>query len=199
LLAVLMVTGWTAAASAAPILSLTSGTGGNPVADSVHGWEFVVNRPITVTNLGLFDNNDDGFAIQHDIGLFRLSDSTLLTSGTISAGTVDTLLDGFRYIDVADVTLDLGESYAISYYSLTLAPDQILTNAVGLVVDSSISIIANKFQTNAGGLIIPGSTTLSDRFGPNFLYQSASVPTSGTIALFGLGLVALRLTRRKKV
>ena len=59
---------------------------GSPADSSNHGWEFVANSPITVSRLGLFDYNNDGFAIDRPIGLFRLGDAALLTSGTIHAG-----------------------------------------------------------------------------------------------------------------
>ena len=69
---------------------------GTPTPDSGHGWQFDVNGPIVVTHLGLFDDDDDGFSIDFPIGLFRLSDEVLLTSGTMSAGIGDALLDHFR-------------------------------------------------------------------------------------------------------
>jgi hypothetical protein len=61
----------------------------SPSGNSNHGWEFVANSPITVSNLGLYDFNNDGFDIDRPIGLFRLSDS-VRWPGTIHAGTVDT-------------------------------------------------------------------------------------------------------------
>jgi len=76
---------------------------GWPNAGSNHGWEFTVNEEITLTHLGLYDHGDNGFSIDHPIGLWRLSDEALLASGTVSAGTGDTLIDHFRYIDVPDV------------------------------------------------------------------------------------------------
>lgn len=80
-----------------------------------HGWEFVANSPITVTQLGLFDYNNDGFDIDREIGLFRLRDAALLASGTTHAGAVDTLLGGFRYIDTPDVTLARGTSHLAAF------------------------------------------------------------------------------------
>ena len=71
-----------------PILSVTgSGDGGTPAAGTSHGWTFTANQNLWITDLGLYDSNDDGFDITHDIGLFRESDGLLLTSGTLSSGT----------------------------------------------------------------------------------------------------------------
>jgi hypothetical protein len=96
--------GQTALANVALEVSGPVGTD-TPSGGSSHGWEFVANGPITVTQLGLFDYNNDGFQFDRPIGLFRVSDAALLTSGTIHAGTVDMLLAGFRYVDTPDVTL----------------------------------------------------------------------------------------------
>src|SRR5215475_3194945 len=78
---------------AAPVVSVGGGSFGDgyPDAYSLHGWQFVANQAIWVTHLGLFDQLSDGFPADHPIGLFRLSDSLLLTSGTIHQGTGDLL------------------------------------------------------------------------------------------------------------
>jgi len=88
-----------------------------PVEDSSHGWEFQVNAAITVTRLGLWDMDGLGLFESHDLGLYRISDGALLTSGTLSAGTVNDLVDGFRYIDTVDVLLSTSESYVIAFHS----------------------------------------------------------------------------------
>jgi hypothetical protein len=88
-----------------------------PVARSIHGFEFVAQLPITVTHLGYFDYSRDGLRTDHPIGLFRLSDAALLTSGLMSAGTSDLLVGDYRYVDTSDVTLTVGESYVVSYYT----------------------------------------------------------------------------------
>jgi len=151
-------------------VSITGGSGGTPVANSVHGWELTVNTDIILTDLGLYDLDLDGFILAHDIGLFRLSDGALLASGTMSAGMGDPLIDNFRYIDVVDVPLVTTENYVLSYYSAPGSADFVVTNATGEVFAPEVNWISGRWGGNAGGLIIPPNSTGDDRYGPNFQF-----------------------------
>ena len=155
---------------------------GTPTPDWVHGWQFDVNGPIVVTHLGLFDDDDDGFSIDFPIGLFRLSDEVLLTSGTMSAGTGDALLDHFRYIDTSDVALQVDETYVIAFYTSRNNSDLVITDARNLVVASEITITNARGGSHQGGLRMPPDIQAGDRFGPNFQF----VPEPATIGLFGV-------------
>ncbi len=174
-------------------VSITGGTGGTPGADTVHGWEFTVNTNIILTHLGLYDDGLDGFIHDHDIGLFRLSDSALLASGTMSAGTGDPLIDNFRYIDVADVPLVTTENYVLSYYTTTGSGDFVVTDATGEVFAPEVNWISGRWGVGAGGLIIPPNSTGADRYGPNFQF----VPAPGVICLFAIAGLAARRRRRR--
>lgn len=174
-------------------VSITGGQGGTRVADSVHGWEFTVNTDITLTHLGLYDRELDGFVHDHPIGLFRVSDGALLTSGTMSAGAGDPLIANFRYIDVADVALSTTENYVLSYYSAEEFGDFVVTDPKGEVFAPEVNWISGRFGGNAGGLIIPPNSTGDDRYGPNFQF----VPTPGAIFLFAVAGLAARRRRRR--
>ena len=168
------------------------------------GWQFTVNEPITITHLGLYDDyTANGFWIDHPIGLWRLSDSVLLASETMSAGTGDTLIDHFRYIDVPDVALDVGEDYVIGVYSASCDPpnaDRVILNADDLQVDAAIDIVVRRWDI-AGQFQMPaniyewdpygGEPYAPDFFGPNFQF----IPEPATIGLLALGAIFLR--RRK--
>src|SRR5450755_2722444 len=64
------------------------------------GWEFTVSQSITVTALGAFDDSQDGLAESHDVGIWD-SVGNLLGSTTVAAGTVDPLVNQFRYSSVS--------------------------------------------------------------------------------------------------
>ncbi len=192
LIGVLMLAGLSEPTAAYVAVSLDSGGGGWPAAGSNHGWQFTVNQPIEVTHLGLYDLGDNGFVIAHPIGLWRLSDEMLLASGTISAGTVNPLLNHFRYIEIPSVPLTVGEDYVIGYYSASGSTDWVITSAINVQVDPAITLVAARWG-NRGEFKIPANITIYDRFGPNFQF----VPELGTVLLIGLGGLALLRKRRK--
>src|SRR5471030_598588 len=54
------------------------------------GFTFSTNSAVTVTSLGYYDDQLDGFATSHEVGIFN-SLGNLLTSAFLSAGTGNSL------------------------------------------------------------------------------------------------------------
>jgi hypothetical protein len=192
----------------------------SPTAQTTQGWEFVANRAITVTRLGLYDGPNSGalagdeFLVEHPIGLWRLADGSLLTSGTIPSGTgADTeLLDGFRYIDVDDdvdgdgVTLVAGDSYVVGFYTGHYSD---AASADGMLVwpqfftwsaDSAIQYVSARWGDFGPDLALPSHLLDASysRFGPNFQFIETVVPVPGAVLLgiIGLSCAGWRLRRR---
>lgn len=169
-----------ASASGADALPLPSGTpaildpscpvhfcrSGDSGPDTVHGWEFVVHSPITATHLGLRGTSDR----DHPIGIFRMRDQVLLTSGVLHPG-LDIPIRGFRYVDTPDVALEAGESYVIAFYTFPglASHNTVLTQGWVFEVDPAIAIVTARWGYADGGLIIPANRTSDARVGPNFL------------------------------
>lgn len=176
-------------------------SGSTPVSGSSHGWDFAASTSITVTHLGLWDDNDNGFTESLPVGLFRLSDEALLTSGTISAGAGDPLIDHFRYVDVPDITLSAGTSYVVSYYSDSDGMDAILTWSSSVTLDPLITLGNYRWEVGDSGLEMPNNTTSDTRFGPNFQFTTgaqAPVPAPGAILLGSLGTGLVTWLRRRR-
>ena len=180
-------------ADAKPVASITGGSGGTPVGGSAHGWQFIANDSIVVTHLGLYDEGSDGLVLDHLIGLFRLSDASLLTSGTVLQGSSNMLIDSFRYMDTPDVQLSAGEDYVIAAYSDQFNGDFMIVQPTGLSVDPSITITDGRWGIQSFG--IPENADQSRRFGPNFLFQ---IPEPTAIGLSCLALIGLGICRWRK-
>lgn len=194
LVAVLILAGLIKSTVANVAISLDpTPTPNTPGGGTNHGWQFTANQPIEVTHLGLYDDDDDGFDIAHPIGLWRLSDQMLLASGTITVGAVDPLLDHFRYIDIPDIPLTVGEDYVIGYYSASSSGDGVIISAVNLQVDPAINIVTARFSSGLA-LGMPLTPTSSDRFGPNFRF----IPAPGALLLGGIGVGFVTWLHRRR-
>ena len=77
------------------INSVGTGTLRNDYNGTV-GYEFTVgSTPLYVSELGYFDNNNDGLNTAHNVGLWN-SFGELVATATVSAGTGATLSGGFQ-------------------------------------------------------------------------------------------------------
>jgi hypothetical protein len=163
------------------------------------GWSFTPTVDITVTDLGLFDSGQDGLVESHQVGLWN-SSQTLLASTTVASGTSATLDDKFRFASIAGINLFAGQTYFIG--ALFLTPNDPLIfpgNATNFVTASDISFLNAQF-VDGNTLMFPGGSIgeTGAYFGPNFRFDSATVPEPASVLLFGTGLAPLvrRVNRR---
>ncbi|MEM7307853.1 MAG: hypothetical protein AAF682_14335 [Planctomycetota bacterium] len=76
------------------------------------GMRFTMKQDRTLTHLGLYDAGGDGIVAEYPIGIYDTSGAEI-ASAVISAGQVDPLQDGFRYVEVAPVVLEAGVTYDV--------------------------------------------------------------------------------------
>ncbi len=150
------------------------------------GWYFTPSTDIAVTQLGLLDLGDAGFIDAHQIGVFRAADDTALTVTTIASGLSGELIDGSRFIDIAELELTGGEQYyivadnwfndeyAFGDGNMAFAPE-IAWNGYA---SSPLNDIFNEVE-NIGGR--------EGNLGPNFRFRVVPAPGSA-IVLAGAGL-----------
>ncbi len=177
------------------VTDLTGETLGNP--PFTLGWQFSTSQSINVTGLGVFDDSQDGLTVSHDVGIWD-SLGNLMGMTTVSAGTVDPLVNQFRYSSVsfslAAGTYDIGALWADSNDNIDFVG---FVN--GFATAPGITFVQNSFAPGStltdptfGGGPTPGY------FGPNFLYNTSSTPEPGTLILLGSGLLgAVGVIRRK--
>ena len=96
-------------AHAAVLLGFTSSGGSaNNIYPPIVSVRFTVNNPITVTDLGWFDQNQDGFLSTPEVGIWN-SGGTLLTSTTLPTGTIGTLVGRHRFAPITAIDLAPGQ------------------------------------------------------------------------------------------
>ena len=160
-------------------------------SDQLYGWFFDATSGITLTDFGVFDVDNDGLAVSHEVGIFRVSDHALLGSATIPAGTGATLLNSFRYVPVTPLALPTG-AYAIM---MTMPANN--TDAQNILGSSAITSPPITYVDSAFGaspvLDYPTDTGVfaTGLFGPNFQFIATPAPEPGSAFLFAAGGLAL--------
>jgi hypothetical protein len=176
-------------------LTFSGGTPSVFFSNLTNGWAFSTASAITVTSLGYWDFGSDGLATSHQVGIWN-SAGTLLMSGTVAAGTAESLSNGFRFNStISGAPLLAAGTYVIG--GLTSSDPVARQVPLGnLSLAPGISFIQERFNGGGQALTFPSFTdrfaTDSGFFGPDFQFNavSASVPESGGTFLLMLGAVA---------
>jgi len=199
------------AKAAQPAITFTSATTSAIGSNYNLGWEFTVGATdIVVSSLGYFDSTGAGLATSHQIALWSTG-GTQLATATVNAGNGNTLVSGFRYSNIANLTLTHGVSYVIGATTGTI--DQVaFSNFVGLTAASGITVVQNMQDDGSHAGLSFNNQSIQPSIplfaGPNFQFAPAGgggggVPEPGSIALLaasgfsGMG-VALRSRRNRK-
>jgi len=190
-------------ALADPAITISNAKGvselGNP--PFTLGWEFEANAAVVVTELGIFDDSQDGLSDSYPIGIW---DSTghLLASAIVASGTTDPLIDQFRYHSIGPILLAAGHFYSIgALYATSHDPLIFPGTATGFASDPAITFTQAAFASGAS-LSNPTSSAGPQPgfFGPNFVLNPSViiVPEPMSPALVGVALVGLAIARRRK-
>ena len=150
------------------------GMSGNQAFRGSVGLDFVVERPIEVTSLGIFDDGSNGFFSRLRVRLWSRDDG----------GTPDDRRDDQGLEELASATLRGSRSPLIggTRYALLNAPVQLQPGAY--------SIVATGFSTldrNAVGFAGAGVTELADTDAIRFVGSRLGLPTADFPNVVGLG------------
>jgi hypothetical protein len=171
------------------------------------GFVFTTNANVEVTSLGYYDEGQDGFITNHEIGIFN-SNGQLLISTILSAGSASHLDGLYRYRAVTPITLSANETFTVAATTGGNADGYAFgTNATisGFVVDPSINVASDAARfiyQNDDILRLPSNAFVYTIYGaPNFngrVNDISDVPEPATATLALSALAALQLWRRKK-
>jgi hypothetical protein len=174
---------------------------GSSQHNSTKGWAFTISSPVLVTQLGLWDQSNNGLNTSHVVSIWT-STGTLMAQTTIPAGTGATLMDSFRYVSITSVLLPAG-SYTIGGFYGKLS-DQFAIHPSTITTGSGVTYNGSR---SAAGFAFPAGNffgNVNSYFGPNFQFTTVAIPDSGsTWTLLLLGVTAafglnLLLHRRSK-
>jgi hypothetical protein len=193
--------------SATPANTVISSLG-NPgsaiVNDNVSctfGYSFTLGgADASLTQLGVWDQGNDGLAEGHSVGLWT-STGTLLASAIVPSGTSASLYNGFRYIGVAPVSLSAGTTYVLGLYDDAVNTDQI-TFRQTVTLGNDIASIGAPLLLDGADLAFPTTPIGGNAegfFGPDAMLSVSAVPEPSTWVLAGMGGLGclLRFRRRK--
>jgi hypothetical protein len=161
------------------------------------GWGFSLSAEVFVTQLGVWDENNNGLAQSHTVTIWT-SAGAQLVQVTIPAGTGTTLTNGFRYVTLGTPIHLAAGNYAIGALFNAFGSDtaavsaSAIGTAPGVTYAGSRAVEGNGFPMN-DAFDLPNSY-----FGPNFQFTTAGVPDGGsTVSLLGFALFGLAAFRRK--
>jgi hypothetical protein len=159
------------------------------------GTEFTVGPDaLDVVSLGVYDAALDGLAGSRQVGIWRVSDEILIGSTTVLSGTVGTLVEDWRFADVAPFTLQANTTYRIVAHT-GVDPTELHP------IMGSFSLGPGIASVRAGSVNGGGPTPFEDYPGNisarTDVYANAQVVPEPTAALLmGLGLAGLAARRR---
>jgi hypothetical protein len=172
------------------------------------GFVFTTNEAVNITSLGYYDENQDGFLTDHEVGIFD-SNGQLLVSTILAAGSGASLVGHYRYSSVPAITLAAHSSFVTA--ATTFGPldgwayGNQGSTITGFIIDPSINVAsdASRFIYQSDNILRAPDQMFGHTIygGPNFIgtaIEVSGVPEPASAALALSGLAGLLFFSRKK-
>ena len=105
---------WPSAASPRPAVAYpvqTATTEGLHVPTA--GWEFMPTLDLEVSDLGFYDDGQDGLRCPHHVAIFDAADDSVIVEATVRSDS--TLSRAFRWVPVEPAVLKAGHEYVMAW------------------------------------------------------------------------------------
>jgi hypothetical protein len=181
------------AAVAGPVLDFTGGNTVSTPRPIGVGWLFLVTSPLTVTALGLFDVDADGFTSSHNVVLTdaafttQLASALLTTAGSVPVPSTSSLGE-WRFTPLQQPVTLQPDTYGIFAGFGELDGDDFVGNATALTIPG-VQFLTPLAALSGPVILAPEFT--DGFFGPNLVGEVTSVPEPMSLGLLGAGLAAL--------
>lgn len=168
---------------ASEILNFTGGSFVPSVHNQTIGWGFVVNSPLTVSDLSWYDPTGSN-PVNRLVGIWD-SNGNLIGSACVGS-TCGSTYQGSFWVSPASVVLSVG-TYVIGGYVLANGADPFVLGAPTITTDPKITYLGSLF-TVSNSLVEPTHSCCGQGFfGPDFSV-SGVVPEPSSLILAGLSL-----------
>jgi len=163
------------------------------------GFTFYITAPITVSALGLWDDNSNGLNSAHQVGLWEYGAALKATATIDNLSTVVPSLnsDNGRWLFTtlaAPVTLGVG-TYTLGFFNPNGGDNFYNFSPGNEIFQDEASYQFASARASSNSLIFPDSNSGSSGWvGPNL--QTAAVPEVGSIVMGSIGAVSLLLVAR---
>lgn len=209
-------------------ITFTGVTGGfQDGVPRVIGWEFTTgSQALLVEQLGVFDFQEDGLQMAHDVAIFSNQTHNAIVSATVSTGNSAPLSGFFRYASVSPTLLQADTEYVVAAAWSANGDPFVWTPSIGspsadiqnLVINPALTLgltvsglpASARFEDTTSVLQFPNKR-IGDIFpgdprtlfvGPNFTFSVATVPEPGLVGLIagiivpGIGVLIRRLRKK---
>jgi hypothetical protein len=190
------------------ITDLEDGSGALPISGNQSytgqlGDDFTVNNDISITSIGVFDDDGDGTIGALIWELFNVGSGASMGSQTISATGSrtpgSTIESNYIWADlVSSIMLSAGETYSAVAYGFDSLDKNFNTNiGTGSISFNTADITGGGGRYGGAIGTLPGASGSFNFGAANFKYSA--VPEPSILALFGAGLLGLGFVRRRKL